>query len=70
MISKSRLSWWTGDACQPPLPAQFEEEMHTTIKNELQLHELRINDLRIDRFVSQTHSNMFHFNKVALQRIV
>ena len=44
--------------------------MHTTIEDEFQLKELQVNEFSVDRFVSQTHPNVFQFNQVALKGIV
>lgn len=44
--------------------------IHTTVEDELQLDELHVNQLRVDRLVGNAHPNVLHLDEVALERVV
>lgn len=50
--------------------ALWAEVLHTTVEDELELDELHVNQLRVDRLMGNAHPNVFHFDEVTLERVV
>jgi hypothetical protein len=69
MISKSRLSWWTRVEQSSQITRKVVR-VRTVVKYEFELNKLHINEFGADLFMRQTHSDVFHFHEVSLERIV
>jgi hypothetical protein len=67
-MPKSRLSWWTENRSQTRICVTLEAL--TTIKDKLQLYQLHVNQIRIDRFMRHPHANVLKLNDITLERVL
>lgn len=63
----SRLSWWTVQMVTEKTNSEYRKP--TSVKHELQLNKLHVNDIRTNIFMLESHLEVFDLDKIPLQRI-